>query len=862
LDELLNRAIGFILTSIFVVESKGAIFLVEDGPGVLVLRAQKGGPESLKKACARVPFGKCICGRAALHQKIEFVDCIEDRHETLYEGITPHGHYCVPIMAADEILGVLNLYVEEGHRRDKKDEEFLSAVADTLAGIILRKQAEQALQKVNRALKTLSDCNQALIRATEEMDLMNEVCRIIVQVGGYRLAWVGFAEQDEKKTVRPVAHVGDEDGYLDTVNITWADTEQGRGPTGTAIRTGKVTITKNILKDPEYTPWHSDATKRGYKSSIALPIIAEDLTLGALNVYSAEPDAFAAEEVKLLTELADDMAHGIVALRTQTERERAQEALKELQRYTRGLIEASLDALVTISAEGKITDVNHAMELFTGLSRNEMIGTGFSNYCTDPELARKGYQQVFRDGYIRDYPLEIKHHGGKITPVLYNASVYNDTQGRVSGVFAAARDVTERNRAEKEKISLEAAVQAAEMANRAKSDFLASMSHELRTPLNAIIGFSEVLRDQYFGRLNEKQAEYATDILDSGKHLLSLINDILDLSKVEAGKMEIELSRVNIRDLLGNSMIMVKEKAHKHGINLDVDISNGIKDLVIRADERKLKQVMFNLLSNAVKFTPEGGNVHVSARIVDCRSAAGQLEKGGKSDRGSLLFTGQSQCIEVSVADTGIGIEPGQQARIFEEFYQVQGGRTDKTPGTGLGLPLTKQLIEMQGGAIWVESEGEGKGARFCFLLPTEPGHLGGNAHEEPARSPHGMESGKLFLNHLKRTVSFCKRHNSSFILCHFQADTRRFKEAGHKIRVAVENEIRRYDFWGESEHEGIYLILQETDRNGAKTVCDRLAKKLGGMLDGEKAPYAVAVFPEDGESADALLRKVEIGKD
>ena len=217
-----------------------------------------------------------------------------------------------------------------------------------------------------------------------------------------------------------------------------------------------------------------------------------------------------------------------------------------------------------------------------------------------------------------------------------------------------------------------------EAANRHKSEFLANMSHELRTPLNAIIGFSEVLGERMFGELNEKQAEYTDDILSSGRHLLSLINEILDLSKVEAGRMELELATFDLPLAIDNARTFVRERATKHGINLDVTVDERLGDFV--GDERKIKQILLNLLSNAVKFTPEGGRIGIKARQAD----------------GS---------VEISVSDTGIGIAPEDQARIFEEFRQVGADYAHKVEGTGLGLTLAKKFVELHGGKIWVESE-------------------------------------------------------------------------------------------------------------------------------------------------------------
>ena len=229
-----------------------------------------------------------------------------------------------------------------------------------------------------------------------------------------------------------------------------------------------------------------------------------------------------------------------------------------------------------------------------------------------------------------------------------------------------------------------------EMANKHKSEFLANMSHELRTPLNAVIGFSEVLGERMFGELNDKQAEYVRDIHDSGKHLLSLINDILDLSKVEAGRMELDVTTFDLPDAIRNSLTLIAERAQRHGIEVKSDIDPAVGEL--SGDERKFKQILLNLLSNAVKFTPEGGSVTVTAQRLD-------------------------EAIEISVADTGIGIAAADHEAVFEEFRQVGNDYTKKSQGTGLGLALTRKFVELHGGRIWVKSE-PGKGATFTFTLP------------------------------------------------------------------------------------------------------------------------------------------------
>jgi hypothetical protein len=348
------------------------------------------------------------------------------------------------------------------------------------------------------------------------------------------------------------------------------------------------------------------------------------------------------------------------------------------------------------------------------------------------------------------------------------------------------------------------------------------MSHELRTPLNAVIGFSQVLQDQDFGPLNEKQKEYVLDILDSGNHLLSLINDILDLSKVEAGKMELQLSPVVVGDLLAGSLVMIQEKAMKHGITLKTDIPEELSHFEMLADERKFKQILFNLLSNASKFTPDNGAIMLSAR----RMAEGEV-------------------IQVSVKDTGIGITPEYQEKVFESFYQVSGSLTSKTSGTGLGLPLAKSFVKLHGGRMWVESEGEGKGSQFCFTLPVQPVLPEIGKHE-------------ILLDHLKRFVSFSKRHDKTFVLCFLYMKRENLQQKIHEIHEVMERNKRAYDFSMFKEEGIIVLLLQDIDQDAARMICERIVTDIKSKFETFETSFSLVSYPSDGDNPEELVEKVK----
>jgi len=281
-------------------------------------------------------------------------------------------------------------------------------------------------------------------------------------------------------------------------------------------------------------------------------------------------------------------------------------------------------------------------------------------------------------------------------------------------VRAQAANITEHVRMEKE---LKNARDTADAATKAKSEFLANMSHELRTPLTSILGFSELLQNHVLGELTERAMKSVGYIHSSGEHLLSLIDDILDLSKVEAGKLQLEPRAVGLKETVDGSLMMLMEKAMDSGIHLELHFEPEA-DITIAADERKLKQILYNLLSNALKFTPKGGTVSVRARLISDSGLRNADLPSGPSPSQSAI---DGDFIEISVADTGIGIKPGDIAKLFQPFSQLGSASTKKYEGTGLGLALTKRLVELHGGRIWVESD-PGKGSRFTFILPVKQG--------------------------------------------------------------------------------------------------------------------------------------------
>jgi GAF domain-containing protein len=485
---------------------------------------------------------------------------------------------------------------------------------------------------------------------------------------------------------------------------------------------------------PEAKPYQQQV---GWRTSLATPLLREGIPIGVIHIRRMEVRPFSEKQIKLLETFAAQAVIAIENVRLFRELEERTDDLSRSVGELRALGEVGQAVSSTLELETVLTRIaSHAVQL------SGADGGAIYEYEENTQVFHlRGSHQIEKElvEALRTSPIQLG--GGaigqaaasrepvQVTDILderqYAAARFRTMLGRlgyrsllavpllredrIMGGLAIYRRSTGSFSTEVVNLLQTFATQSVlaiqnarlfreiedksrqiEAANRHKSEFLANMSHELRTPLNAIIGFSEVLQERLFGELNEKQAEYTDDILTSGRHLLSLINEILDLSKVEAGRMELEMTTFDLPLAIDNARTFVRERAAKHGINLEVSVDERLGDYV--GDERKIKQILLNLLSNAVKFTPEGGRIGIKARQAD----------------GS---------VEISVSDTGIGISPEDQAKIFEEFRQVGTDYAHKTEGTGLGLTLAKKFVELHGGKIWVESE-VGKGSTFSFTLP------------------------------------------------------------------------------------------------------------------------------------------------
>jgi len=523
-----------------------------------------------------------------------------------------------------------------------------------------------------------------------------------------KMAWIGLVD-DDAQAVRLAASYGEGKDYLDGIRIVMDPGDAtGRGPTATSIREDRPVWCQDFQNDPMTAPWHEPGARYGWKSAAALPLHLGGRTVGAFIVYSDKPGAFEEDVCKLLLEMANEIDFALESFAREEDRRRSEEALRESEERFRLM----LQHVSSVSVQGYHMDGtthywNDASEVLYGYTADEAIGRNLLDLIIPPEMW-DGVRDAIRMMGETLVPVPageltlVRKDGSRVT--VYSSHAVIQRHGHDPEFFCIDVDLTDRKMAEEALKELnsylkEATVRAeelavkAESAARAKSEFLALMSHELRTPLNGVLGFAELLSGT---RLDEEQQEYAKTILDSGNHLLDVVNDILDFSSIEKGRMQIEAAPIVIATLAEATCRAIRKAAADKGIEFRCVLAEGIPEK-ITGDSRRIRQILTNLLGNAVKFTREGA---VSLVIAPA---------SGEGFR----------ALDFSVEDSGPGIAQETLGQLFKPFSQADSTVSRQFEGTGLGLAISRRLAEAMGGTLGVEST-PGVGSKFTFRFPLE----------------------------------------------------------------------------------------------------------------------------------------------
>jgi len=549
-----------------------------------------------------------------------------------------------------------------------------------------RKIREEQLNRLNRTLRALGNSSQAMMRATSEQAYMEEVCRIIVEDCGHAMSWIGIAGEDAEKSVRPVACGGVDDGYLRTVNVNWADTERGRGPTGTAIRTGKPSMCRNMLTDPAFIPWREEALKRGYASSLVLPLISGDKVFGALTTYFREPDPFTADEVHLLTELADDLAYGIMTIRLRSAHSEAEAALQESEERYRSLFENMTEGFALheiICDEGgapcdyRFLDINPMFEKLTGFNRKDVIGRTVTEILPgeDPQWIER-YGEVALTGkpiHFDNYSRGLGRH--------FEVTAYRPAPLSFAVIF---RDITKRKQME---VALSERTVQLENANKELESFSYSVSHDLRAPLRAIDGYSRMILRRQGEKFDSETLRQFNLIRENARTMGQLIDDLLSFSRLN--RKEIINGSLDMESMVRSAWSDMTEINPDRDMRLVLnELPRGVGDQVL------IKQVILNLLSNAIKFS----RVRESAVV----------EVGAYPEEERNVYF---------IRDNGVGFDMQYYDKLFGVFQRLHS--TEEFEGTGVGLAIVERIIHRHGGTVWAEGK-VGEGATFYFTLTGE----------------------------------------------------------------------------------------------------------------------------------------------
>lgn len=578
----------------------------------------------------------------------------------------------------------------------------LERVVGTARDITDRKLADLALASTNRAMQMLSRSSVALNRIDDEAGLLAEVCRVAVEAGSYRMAWVGYAQDDEAGSILPVAHFGHEDGYLSSIRLSWLDNEAlGQGPAGRAIRSGQPQQTGDIAQADHRFRWKAAALQRGYRSALFLPLCDGPNTFGVLGLYAGEVQHFSSDEGKLLQELADNLAFGIISLRARLERRRGQEAAREVAAKVReqaSLLDRAQDAIMVRNLDRTLRYWNKGAEQLYGWTAEEVLGKTMEELMyRDPQVLINAMNQTLANHGEWTGELEQVARDGSIVYIEARWTVVRDEHGQVNGVLGINTDIRERKRAHEEILrlntSLEERVQQRtaqlEFANKQLEAFSYSVSHDLRTPLSAIDGFSDLLDKALAKTVAGPQAERSRHYLSRIRAGVSQMGELIDamLSLAQVSRASLRWERVDLSALALD--VLGRQQDREPGRVAQLHVEPG---LAAQGDPRLLHQVLENLLGNAWKFS--AGAARTEITFGQQAGSAGE----------TVYF----------VRDKGAGFDMAYSEKLFGPFQRLHS--PSEFAGTGIGLTTVQRIIARHGGRVWGEAA-LGRGATFYFTL-------------------------------------------------------------------------------------------------------------------------------------------------
>jgi PAS domain S-box-containing protein len=575
-----------------------------------------------------------------------------------------------------------------------------------------RRASARRLEHLNRLYVTLTYVEQAIVSTRDRKSLWEKVCRVAVDHGGLRMAWVGLLEET-RRVVKPAAICGQETGYV-PASIPLDDSVLGNGPTATSIRTGKHVVCSNVAEDPRMLPWREEALRRDYLSSAAFPIVVAGRPIAAFCVYASETGFFDDEITALFDEIAGNVAFAVENIDREADRLTAERMLRESEQRLRQIAENIEELFWTTNADlTQVLYVSPVYERMWGLPCESVYRDPASLlaavHSDDRRTVEKQRSQAVSAGSEWSHEFRVVRPDGSVRWVWDRGFPIRGEQDAVLGYAGITQDITERRHAEDDLRDLNQELEARverrtaelaevnrkliqrnsdiEKASRMKNEFLARVSHEFRTPLNAIVGYSDLLREEPAGPLSDTYRRFIRNIHEGAQHLTEMVNDLLDLSRIEAGRLELHLEHFPIASALDEVLAVIAPLAQMKSLALEDRVEPGTE---ITADRVRLKQILYNLISNAVKFTPEEGRVWIEAAL-------------------------ENETLTICVGDTGVGIPPDEQEAIFEEFHQV--ADTKAASGAGLGLAITRKLAQLHGGTVRVESR-PAEGSRFFVILP------------------------------------------------------------------------------------------------------------------------------------------------